>query len=155
MSPIGQAGLRLSLSEKPVSGIPSVPLKAEATNSVECSKNGCQYNERLKRRCYPPDFLSSPILSSLRVFRNLFPYVYKIFHPKILKFVGRVLPWPRLNHLMDIAEAMDAQARGVYETKKRLLESGDDATAKQVGEGKDLISLLSACDLCTLSDHLP
>lgn len=62
-----------------------------------------------------------------------------------MKFVGRVLPWPRLNHLMDLAEAMNTQASRVYEAKKRLLESGDDLTAKQVGEGKDLISLLSMC----------
>ncbi|KAF8265237.1 cytochrome P450 [Lactarius quietus] len=83
-----------------------------------------------------------PALSSLAVYRNLFPYVYKVFHPKFMKFVGRMLPWSRLNHLMDLAEAMNIQARGVYETKKRLLESGDDVTTKQVGEGKDFISLL-------------
>jgi cytochrome P450 len=83
-----------------------------------------------------------PALSSLAVYRNLFPFVYKVFHPKFMKFVGRMLPWPRLNHLMDLAEAMNTQASRVYETKKRLLESDDDVTAKQVGEGKDLISLL-------------
>jgi hypothetical protein len=47
---------------------------------------------------------------------------------------------------MNIAEAMNTQARGVYETKERLLESGDDATAEQVEEGKDLISLFSVYD---------
>ena len=82
-------------------------------------------------------------MSSLTVSRNLFPYVYKIFHPKILKFVGRMLPWPGLNQLMDVAETMNAEARRIYQTKKRLLESGDDATVKQVGNGKDIISLLS------------
>ncbi|KAI9442317.1 cytochrome P450 [Lactarius indigo] len=99
-------------------------------DSFECSRNGCQYNEYLKR-WRRPDFFFSPAVASLRV-----------FHPKILKFVGRMLPWPGLNYLMDLAEAMNAQARGVYETKKRLLESGDDATFNQVEEGKDLISLL-------------
>ena len=39
---------------------------------------------------------------------------------------------------------MNANAREIYETKKRLLESGDGATVKQVGDGKDIISLLSA-----------
>jgi hypothetical protein len=52
---------------------------------------------------------------------------------------------------MDLAEAMNTQAVGVYEAKKRLLESGDDVTAKQVGEGKDLISLLSACNTAVFS----
>ena len=39
---------------------------------------------------------------------------------------------------------MNANAREIYDTKKRLLESGDSATVKQVGDGKDIISLLSA-----------
>ncbi|KAF8267906.1 cytochrome P450 [Lactarius quietus] len=85
-----------------------------------------------------------PALSSLAVYQNLFPYVYKVFHPNMLKFMGRLVPWPKLHHVIDIAEAMNTQARGVYEAKKRFLESdaSDDAAAKQVGEGKDLISLL-------------
>lgn len=82
-------------------------------------------------------------MSSLMVSRNLFPYAYKIFHPKILKFVGRMLPWPELNHVMDLAETMNAGARRIYRTKKRLLESGDDVTVKQVEDGKDIIGLLS------------
>ena len=76
--------------------------------------------------------------------RYLFPYVDKVVHPKVLKFLGRALPWPRLNHFMDVAETLNSRSRGIYETKKRLLELGDDATVRQVGDGKDIISLLSA-----------
>jgi hypothetical protein len=47
---------------------------------------------------------------------------------------------------MDITEALNSRSRGIYETKKRLLESGDDATVRQVGDGKDIISILSAYD---------
>ncbi|KAH9024224.1 cytochrome P450 [Lactarius pseudohatsudake] len=83
-----------------------------------------------------------PTFSSLAVFRYLFPYVDKIFHPKVLKFLGRTLPWQKLNHLMDLAETLDSKSRSIYEAKKRLLELGDDATVKQVGDGKDIISLL-------------
>ncbi|KAH9073511.1 cytochrome P450 [Lactarius deliciosus] len=83
-----------------------------------------------------------PTFSSLAVFRYLFPYVDKIFHPKVLKFLGRTLPWPKLNHLMDLAETLNSKSRGIYEAKKRLLELGDDATVKQVGDGNDIIGLL-------------
>ena len=73
----------------------------------------------------------------------------KIFHPKILKFLGKTLPWPKLNHLMEIGETLNLRSRSLYETKKRLLESGDDETVQQVGEGKDIISILSAyTNLC-------
>ncbi|KAH8986065.1 cytochrome P450 [Lactarius hatsudake] len=83
-----------------------------------------------------------PTFSSLAVSRNLFPYVDKIFRPKVLKFLGRTLPWPKLNHLMDLAETLNSKSRDIYEAKKRLLELGDDTTAKQVGDGNDIISLL-------------
>ena len=84
----------------------------------------------------------------------MFPYVDKVFHPKILKFLGRALPWPRLNHFMDIAETLNSISWGVYESRKRLLELGDDATIRQVGDGKDIISILSAYDT-VFSDHKP
>jgi len=91
--------------------------------------------------------LTSPDLRgtfpSLVVSRNLFPYVAKIFNPKVLKFMGKVIPWRPLNRLIELTETMHANARDIYETKKRLLESGDSATVKQVGDGKDIISLLS------------
>jgi hypothetical protein len=45
---------------------------------------------------------------------------------------------------MDLSEVLNTHARGIYETKKRLLEMGDDATVRQIGNGKDIISVLSA-----------
>jgi hypothetical protein len=84
-----------------------------------------------------------PTLSSLTVPRNLFPYVTKIFHAKVLKIMGKLAPWKTLNHMMEVTEVINASARDIYETKKRLLESGDSTTVKQVGDGKDIMSLLS------------
>jgi cytochrome P450 len=83
-----------------------------------------------------------PTTSSLAVSRYLFPYVDKVLNLKVLKFLGRALPWPKLHHLMDVTETLNSRSRDILETKKRLLESGDDATVRQVGDGKDIISLL-------------
>ncbi|KAI0262767.1 cytochrome P450 [Gloeopeniophorella convolvens] len=83
-----------------------------------------------------------PAMSSLVVPRNIFPYFYRVFPAWFLKIAGRMLPWERLNHAMDVAGMMTTNTSKVYEAKKRLLEEGDDATVKQVGEGKDIISLL-------------
>ncbi|KAF8264769.1 cytochrome P450 [Lactarius quietus] len=93
-----------------------------------------------------------PSLFSLSHHRSLFPYVYKIFHPQVLKFVGRLLPWPKLNHIMDLAETLNAEARRIYESKRRLLELGDDATVKQVEESKDIIGLLMRASAAESSD---
>ena len=65
-----------------------------------------------------------------------------------------MLPWPKLNHLMDIADTLNAKARHIYETKRRLLELDDDTTVKQVGEGRDIISILSTYDTTPFSRRL-
>jgi hypothetical protein len=57
--------------------------------------------------------------------------------------MGKAFPWRALNRIIELTDLMNANAREIYETK-RLLESGDSATVKQVGDGKDIISLLSA-----------
>ncbi|KAH8984241.1 cytochrome P450 [Lactarius akahatsu] len=93
-----------------------------------------------------------PTSSSLAVSRNMFPYVDRIFHPKVLKFLGRTLPWPKLNHLIDLAETLNSTSRDIHEAKKRLLELGDDATVKQVGDGNDIISLLMRARLAEPED---
>ena len=43
---------------------------------------------------------------------------------------------------------MDTMHRGseeIYESKKALLEKGDDAMLNQVGEGNDIMSILRKC----------
>lgn len=97
-------------------------------------------------RCSLTYFYDRPTLVSFSHHRNLFPYVYKVIHPKILKLMGRLLPWPKLHHLMDLSGTLNAEAKRIYETKKKLLELGDGATVKQLEECKDIIGLLSACD---------
>ena len=57
--------------------------------------------------------------------------------------MGKATPWGALNHCIEVTDIMNANARDIYETKKRLVELGDTATVKQVGDGKDIISLLS------------
>ncbi|KAI0270683.1 cytochrome P450 [Gloeopeniophorella convolvens] len=84
-----------------------------------------------------------PAISSLAVYRyGVFPYIYKIFPSWLLKPAGRLLPWKKLNHLMDLAEIMNSSARRIYETKKKLLEQGDGATVEQIEGGKDILSVL-------------
>jgi hypothetical protein len=58
--------------------------------------------------------------------------------------MGQIVPWRSLNHVIKLADRINAHARGIYETKAKLLQLGDDAAIKQVGDGEDIISLLSA-----------
>ena len=58
--------------------------------------------------------------------------------------MGKAFPWRALNRVIELTDSMNVNAREIYETKKRLLELGDSATVKQVGDGKDIMTLLSA-----------
>jgi hypothetical protein len=124
----------------------------KTTNIAKRSRSGCLYNEYTRDSLIFSDLLSRPATSSLLALASLFPYIYKTFNPKFLKLVGRMLPWPKLNHLLDLAETLNSEARRVYETKKKLLELGDDATVKQVGEGKDILSILSTYSTASFSN---
>jgi hypothetical protein len=61
-----------------------------------------------------------------------------------MKFMGQIVPWRSLNHLIKLTDRIDANARGIYETNTKLLQLGDDANVNEVGDRKDIISLLSA-----------
>jgi hypothetical protein len=82
----------------------------------------------------------------LKLYRTLYPLISELVPTKIQKLVGKMLPWPSLNRIIDLAETLNACAKGIYETKKRLLELDDEETVKQIGNGKDVLSVLSACD---------
>jgi len=56
--------------------------------------------------------------------------------------MGKVAPWSKLNRGMELVEIMSVNAKDIYKAKKRLLDSGDSATVKQVGDGNDIISVL-------------
>jgi hypothetical protein len=53
---------------------------------------------------------------------------------------------------MDLSETLNMEAMQIYEAKKRLLEQDDDATVRQVGEGKDIFGLLSTYDTASFFD---
>ncbi|KAI9461548.1 cytochrome P450 [Lactarius psammicola] len=62
--------------------------------------------------------------------------------PQNSQVPGECVTVAEIDHLMDIAETLDSKSRGIHETKKKLLELGDDATVRQVGDGNDIISIL-------------
>lgn len=45
--------------------------------------------------------------------------------------------------LRDIIDTMHETAVNIYDQKKQLLLAGDDTMKKQIGQGKDIISILS------------
>ncbi|KAI1784540.1 cytochrome P450 [Ganoderma leucocontextum] len=126
---IGQAGLGYSFD----------PLKDDVTPDV--------YAEAIKQYV--------PALYELSVYRWTTPYVSLIGTPAFRRKVLEWLPWKSLHKLKSVVDTMHRRATEIYREKKALLETGDEALTLQVGEGKDLMSiLLKANTLATVEDRL-
>ena len=63
------------------------------------------------------------------------------------------LPMPELKRLKDVVVTMDTEANHIYQHKKTALEAGEESVVRQVGEGKDIMSIL--CELPTSLPFLP
>ena len=83
-----------------------------------------------------------PALYDLSVFRWAMPYVSHFgtsaFRRKVLEWI----PFKRLHRLKHVVDTMHRRAAEIYHEKKILFEHGDEALLMQVGEGKDLMSIL-------------
>ncbi|KAI0042915.1 cytochrome P450 [Auriscalpium vulgare] len=98
----------------------------------------------------------SPSLSKVAPWRPLFPLISTIIPPKILRFGAMCLPWPDLHNLIRISDEIHANASAIFEKKKALLNEGDAAFMDQIGEGKDIITILLKANLnASEQDRLP
>ena len=53
-----------------------------------------------------------------------------------------LLPWKNAHRLRDMIDVMDRTCVEIFESKKQALE-GDEAVVEQMGQGKDITSILS------------
>lgn len=53
------------------------------------------------------------------------------------------LPWKALHEARDIADVLHNICVEIFESKKKALAEGDIAVSKQIGQGKDILSILS------------
>ncbi|KIK57108.1 hypothetical protein GYMLUDRAFT_774192 [Collybiopsis luxurians FD-317 M1] len=84
-----------------------------------------------------------PTMMRLHFWRtNILPRVSRIGTPRLRRFVVDLLPWDDLHHMRDMVDYMHTVASGIYESKKRAFEKGDEVVTQQIGRGKDLISIL-------------
>lgn len=58
--------------------------------------------------------------------------------------IVNLIPWPRLHHARDMIDLMHDTSVEIYEGKKKAFRDGDEAAAKQVDLGKDIMGILSS-----------
>ncbi|KAI5889790.1 cytochrome P450 [Schizophyllum commune H4-8] len=70
------------------------------------------------------------------------PHVHKLGPAWLRRLVVNVLPMRRVHDLRDKVDLMWANSKEIYSRKLEALRLGDEAVTKQVGQGKDILSLL-------------
>lgn len=96
-----------------------------------------------------PSYLTSltcpnrPTVASIQLLRQLLPWFSNIGTPAFRRYIAQNLPFKRLNRLVELSDIMDQTSNAILSAKRKALEKGDDAVVHQVGEGRDIMSILS------------
>lgn len=72
------------------------------------------------------------------------PLFQKIVPKGWRRTVAELIPAPPLQRIIQIADTMRIRSTEIFEAKKKALLAGDEALKHQIGEGRDLISVLCA-----------
>ena len=75
------------------------------------------------------------------------PFFVKIGPAWFRRKVVEAIPLYRFRKAMEISDTLDRTIRQILESKKAALAAGDEAVTSQIGEGKDIISVLSTSSL--------
>lgn len=70
----------------------------------------------------------------------------KIGTPAFRRFLVDICPWKALHEARDIVDIMHETSLEIYAEKKQALADGDEALSAKVGQGKDIMSILSKLD---------
>ncbi|KAF8199601.1 cytochrome P450 [Pholiota molesta] len=64
----------------------------------------------------------------------------KLAGPRVRRFLMDLLPWKALHDIRDISDLF-------HKTKRRALAEGDEAVERQIGQGKDIMSILMRANM--------
>ncbi|KAJ3874013.1 cytochrome P450 [Lentinula edodes] len=84
-----------------------------------------------------------PALSQLGFARTyLLPLSMKVLPTNVRTFIMNITPWKTLHDVRDMVNYMHELSVEIYDEKKRAFEEGDEAVVRQIGKGKDLLSIM-------------
>ncbi|KAE9396151.1 cytochrome P450 [Gymnopus androsaceus JB14] len=84
-----------------------------------------------------------PALGRLSLYNvNFLPLLCKLFSAKTRTLLMNAVPWKAVHEVRDMVTYMHEFSVKVYEEKRRALEEGDEAVMRQLGQGKDILSIL-------------
>jgi tRNA A37 methylthiotransferase MiaB len=70
------------------------------------------------------------------------PILVKLGTPRFRRFLMGLVPHKAVRRTQEIVDVMDRTSIQIFEHKRLALQQGDEAVLKQVGRGKDIMSIL-------------
>ncbi|KAH9930173.1 cytochrome P450 [Amylocystis lapponica] len=97
-----------------------------------------------------------PTLFSLALYRTFIPYIGRLGSPAFRRWLVEMIPHKQIQKMTAIVDVMADRASDILAEKKNALRAGDEAVMRQVGEGKDIMSILMKANMeASEDDRLP
>ncbi|KAI0687587.1 cytochrome P450 [Earliella scabrosa] len=110
---------------------------------------------------HPDEFANAikatgPTMVKINHLRRLLPYVLSVGSAKTRRTLMGMIPHAGVRQMKNIIDVLHRRSVEIYEAKKRALEQGDEAVVQQIGEGKDIMSILMRENMAaSAADKLP
>ncbi|EIM87128.1 cytochrome P450 [Stereum hirsutum FP-91666 SS1] len=97
-----------------------------------------------------------PACARVPILLMLLPCVANFGPAAFRRWIIQLMPSKTIKQLIDATDVMDETSRMVFSHKKEALEKGDDAVVHQIGEGRDIMSVLMRSNMdADEDDRLP
>ncbi|KDR76354.1 hypothetical protein GALMADRAFT_68050 [Galerina marginata CBS 339.88] len=73
--------------------------------------------------------------------------IVKLGAPKFMRFMIDIIPSKTLRQLRDVVDVIYNTSVEILDSKKKALAEGDEAVTRQIGQGKDIISILMRANM--------
>jgi hypothetical protein len=73
----------------------------------------------------------------------LLPTLVKLGSPRFRRLLVNLLPFKTTRRLRDAVDVMHNTSVEILQAKKHTLQEGDEAVERQIGRGRDIMSILS------------
>ena len=86
--------------------------------------------------------VNRPTIGRCLNYRMLGQYVVNLGSASFRRRIVELSPDPNIHALKNIIDTMEMRSKEILESKRAALRAGDEAVKQQIGEGKDIMSVL-------------
>ncbi|KAL6306606.1 cytochrome P450 monooxygenase [Sparassis latifolia] len=98
-----------------------------------------------------------PVTFSLGLVRYALPYLMQLGPASLRRRLVGLIPNRRVQRIKSAVDTLEKRSREIFDAKKAALLQGDEAVMHQIGEGRDIMSVLIKANMAAKSeeDKLP